>query len=132
MQAILCGYYGKGNGGDEALLASLLQMLPNNIQPYVLSGNPSETEKRYGVKAGDRLNTFTILSAMRRSDIFIWGGGSLIQDATSIASPFYYSGLMGLAQKMGLKTIAWAQGIGPLNHPTTQFLAQQCFQGCTH
>ncbi|MGD1715781.1 polysaccharide pyruvyl transferase CsaB [Dapis sp. BLCC M172] len=131
MRAILCGYYGKGNGGDEALLASLLQMLPDNIQPYVLSGNPSETEKRYGVEAGDRLNTFTILQAMRRSDIFIWGGGSLIQDATSIASPFYYAGLMGIAQKMGLKTIAWAQGIGPLNYQTTQFLARQCFKGCT-
>ena len=130
MQAILCGYYGKGNGGDEALLASLLQMLPDNIQPYVLSGNPSETKKRYGVEAGDRLNTFTIFQAMRRSDIFIWGGGSLIQDATSIASPFYYAGLMGIAQKMGLKTIAWAQGIGPLNHQTTQFLARQCFKRC--
>ena len=73
MRAILCGYYGKGNGGDEALLASLLQMLPDNIQPYVLSGNPSETKQRYQVEAGDRLNTFTILQAMRRSDIFIWG-----------------------------------------------------------
>lgn len=130
MRAILCGYYGKGNGGDEALLASLLQMLPDNIQPYVLSGNPSETKQRYQVESGDRLNTFTILQTMRHSDIFIWGGGSLIQDATSIASPFYYAGLMGIAQKMGLKTIAWAQGIGPLNHPTTRFLAKQCLKGC--
>ncbi|MDE5118228.1 MAG: polysaccharide pyruvyl transferase CsaB [Trichodesmium sp. St2_bin2_1] len=130
MRAILCGYYGKGNGGDEALLASLLQMLPDNIQPYVLSGNPSETKQRYQVEAGDRLSTFTILQAMRRSDIFIWGGGSLIQDATSIASPFYYAGLMAVAQKMGLKTIAWAQGIGPLNQLTTRFLAKQCLKGC--
>lgn len=131
MRAILCGYYGKGNSGDEALLASLLQMLPDNIQPYVLSGNPIETQKQYQVEAGDRLNTFTILQAMKRSDVFIWGGGSLIQDATSIASPFYYAGLMGIAQKMGLKTIAWAQGIGPLHHQTTQFLAKKCFKGCT-
>ncbi len=131
MQAILCGYYGKGNGGDEALLASLLQMLPEDVKPYVLSGNPTQTRKRYRVTAGDRMNTFSILQAMRRSDVFIWGGGSLIQDATSIASPFYYGGLMGLAQKMGLKTIAWAQGIGPLNHKITQSLAKNCFRGCT-
>lgn len=131
MQAVLCGYYGKENGGDEALLASLLQMLPNNIQPYVLSGNPTKTRKRYRVEAGDRMNTFAILQAMKRSDLFIWGGGSLIQDATSIASPFYYVGLMSIAQKMGLKTIAWAQGIGPLNYQMTQFLAKQCFKGCT-
>ena len=42
MQAVLCGYYGKGNGGDEALLATLLQMLPAHVTPLVLSGNPSE------------------------------------------------------------------------------------------
>ena len=35
-KAILCGYYGLGNAGDEALLLSLLQMLPPNIQPIVL------------------------------------------------------------------------------------------------
>jgi polysaccharide pyruvyl transferase CsaB len=38
---------------------------------------------------------------------------------------------MGLAQKMGLKTIAWAQGIGPLNSPITRAIAQRCFKGCT-
>ncbi|WP_421655307.1 hypothetical protein [Leptothermofonsia sp. ETS-13] len=40
VQAILCGYYGQGNGGDEALLVSLLQMLPQHVAPLVLSGNP--------------------------------------------------------------------------------------------
>ncbi|HBE52705.1 MAG TPA: polysaccharide pyruvyl transferase CsaB, partial [Cyanobacteria bacterium UBA11369] len=38
MRAVLCGYYGKGNGGDEALLAALLQMLPEEVTPIVLSG----------------------------------------------------------------------------------------------
>ncbi len=131
MRAVLCGYYGKGNSGDEALLASLLQMLPDGIQPFVLSGNPTETRKRYQVEAGDRMNTFNILRVMKRADVFIWGGGSLIQDTTSIASPFYYAGLMGIAQKMGLKTIAWAQGIGPLNHQITRFLAKQCLNNCS-
>ncbi|MHC5720775.1 MAG: polysaccharide pyruvyl transferase family protein, partial [Nostoc sp.] len=59
------------------------------------------------------------------------GGGSLIQDVTSTISPFYYGALMALAQKMGLKTIAWAQGIGPLVHPQTRWLARQTFSNCT-
>lgn len=131
MRAILCGYYGKGNGGDEALLASLLQMLPDDVTPIVLSGNPVETNRRYGVQARDRMNAFQVLEALRTSDALIWGGGSLIQDATSMISPFYYGGLMGLAQQMGLKTIAWAQGIGPLNREITRKLSQRCFAGCT-
>ena len=131
IRAVLCGYYGKGNGGDEALLASLLQMLPESVMPLVLSGNPAETRKRYGVQTCDRKSPLRVLKAIRNSDVFIWGGGSLVQDVTSAASPLYYGGLMGLAQQRGLKTIAWAQGIGPLRRKLTTQVARQSFAGCT-
>ncbi|NEQ24665.1 MAG: polysaccharide pyruvyl transferase CsaB, partial [Microcoleus sp. SIO2G3] len=72
-----------------------------------------------------------VLKAMRNSDFFIWGGGSLIQDVTSAASPLYYAGLMGLARQLGLKTIAWAQGIGPLKRELTRRVARQSFASCT-
>ena len=131
MRALLSGYYGKGNGGDEALLATLLQMLPPHVIPVVLSGNPEETRDRYHVEADDRMAPLPVLQALRSCDALIWGGGSLIQDATSALSPFYYGGMMALAQRMGLKTIAWAQGIGPLKRPVTRWLARQTFGGCT-
>lgn len=130
MQAVLCGYYGMGNGGDEALLATLLQMLPDHVTPLVLSGNPQETRDRYGVQTCNRMD-IQVLPALRQADVFIWGGGSLIQDATSAISPFYYGGLMALAQQLGLKTIAWAQGIGPLKRSFTRALARRTFAGCT-
>ncbi|WP_066423660.1 polysaccharide pyruvyl transferase CsaB [Anabaena sp. 4-3] len=131
MRSLLSGYYGKGNGGDEALLATLLQMLPPDVTPVVLSGNPEETRDRYHVEAYNRMAPLAVLQALRSCDAFIWGGGSLIQDVTSTISPFYYGGLMALAQSMGLKTIAWAQGIGPLLRPQTRLLARQNFAGCT-
>jgi len=131
IRAVLCGYYGKGNGGDEALLASLLQMLPSEVSPLVLSGNPDQTHDRYRVETCDRFRPLAVLKALRQSDVFIWGGGSLIQDATSAMSPLYYGGIMALAQQLGLKTIAWAQGIGPLKRPLTRRLAQKTFAGCT-
>ncbi|WP_338038533.1 hypothetical protein [Neosynechococcus sphagnicola] len=95
IRAVLCGYYGQGNGGDEALLATLLQMLPSHVQPLVLSGNPLETEQRYGVASCDRTSLLKVLKALYQADAFIWGGGSLIQDATSALSPFYYRGIDG-------------------------------------
>jgi len=131
MQAVLCGYYGFNNGGDEALLASLLQMLPASVVPLVLSKNPAQTSERYGVQACDRKSLLAVSQALRSSQAFIWGGGSLIQDATSAISPFYYGGLMGLAQKLQLQTIAWAQGVGPLKRSSTRWLAEQTFRGCT-
>jgi polysaccharide pyruvyl transferase CsaB len=130
MRAVLCGYYGMGNGGDEALLATLLQMLPSHVQPIVLSGNPIETRDRYQVEAYPRKSVLPILHALRRSDAFIWGGGSLMQDATSALNPLYYGGLMALAQRLGLKTIAWAQGIGPLKRSLTRTIAHNVFTNC--
>ncbi|MBD0334555.1 MAG: polysaccharide pyruvyl transferase CsaB [Cyanobacteria bacterium Co-bin13] len=130
MRAVLCGYYGMGNGGDEALLAALLQMLPAGVTPVVLSGNPGETAQRYGVEAVPRKAPVAVLRALRSADAFIWGGGSLMQDATSLQNPIYYGGLMALAQVMGLKTIAWAQGVGPLTRPLSQRLARYVLRRC--
>ena len=130
MQAVLCGYYGMGNGGDEALLASLLQMLPEQVTPIVLSGNPAETQERFGVQAVPRKSLRAVFLALWQADAFIWGGGSLMQDASSILNPVYYAGLMLLAQLMGKRTIAWAQGIGPLNHWTSRLLTRLALARC--
>ncbi|MDJ0579144.1 polysaccharide pyruvyl transferase CsaB [Crocosphaera sp.] len=131
MRAVISGYYGKGNGGDEALLMTLLQMLPSQVEPIVLSANPRKTYEQYGVQTYHNRSGLAILEALKTSDIFIWGGGSLMQDVTSLASPIYYAGLMALAQQKGLKTVAWAQGIGPLNNPLTRWLTHQVLLGCT-
>ncbi|WP_026103260.1 polysaccharide pyruvyl transferase CsaB [Pseudanabaena sp. PCC 6802] len=129
-RAVLCGYYGMGNGGDEALLASLLQMLPSHVQPLVLSANPKATEKLHQVESCDRYSVRSLLRAFKRSDAFIWGGGSLMQDATSARNPIYYGGLMGLARGMGLNTVAWAQGIGPLHRPFSRWITKLAFNAC--
>ncbi len=130
MRAMLCGYYGMGNGGDEALLASLLQMLPEQVTPIVLSGDPDQTQARYRVEAIPRKSFGAVFRALWQADAFIWGGGSLMQDASSVLNPVYYGGLMLLAQLMGKQTIAWAQGIGPLNQPTSQWLTRLALARC--
>ncbi|MEM1252471.1 MAG: polysaccharide pyruvyl transferase CsaB [Cyanobacteria bacterium P01_H01_bin.21] len=130
MRAVLCGYYGMGNGGDEALLATLLQLLPKSVTPIVLSGNPQETAQRYNVEAVPRKSLLAVWSALRRSQAFIWGGGSLMQDATSAVNPLYYGGLMKLAQWMGLRTLAWGQGIGPLQRGSSQWVTRWALKNC--
>jgi polysaccharide pyruvyl transferase CsaB len=129
-RAILCGYYGMGNAGDEALLVCLLQALPSHIEPVVLSKTPAETRDRYGVQTCDRWDLVAVMGEMRRSSYFIWGGGSLMQDSSSRVSPLYYGGLMKLAQIFGLKTVAWAQGIGPLHHRSNRWLTRHVLKRC--
>ena len=130
MQAVIAGYYGQGNGGDEALLVTLLQLLPPQVTPVVLSAQPNQTTARYGVASCPHRDFARIFFLLCQSQIFIWGGGSLMQDATSWASPFYYGGLMAIAQILGLKTLAWAQGIGPLHNPPTRWLTRQVLSRC--
>jgi polysaccharide pyruvyl transferase CsaB len=131
IQAVLCGYYGKDNGGDEALLVSMLEMLPSHVKPLVLSANPRATSKSYGVKSYDRMKSGSVIRALKESQVLILGGGSLIQDATSSRNSIYYGGLIGLASQFGLMTIAIAQGIGPLDKPLTRWIAKRAFGACT-
>ncbi|BAQ66349.1 polysaccharide pyruvyl transferase CsaB [Geminocystis sp. NIES-3709] len=129
-KAIICGYYGQGNAGDEALLLAILARLPHHIQPIILSGNPIKTTKDYQVISYSRLSIIKQILKAEKKDLFIWGGGSLIQDVTSIKSPIFYLGLMILAQLKGLKTIAYAQGIGPIKTTFIRWLTKQVLTRC--
>ncbi len=129
-KAVICGYYGQGNAGDEALLLAILSRLNNQITPIVLSGNPEKTSKDYGVISYSRLEIIKEILTLAKNDLFIWGGGSLIQDVTSIKSPIYYLFLMTLAQFKGLKTVAYAQGIGPIKTPLIQWLTKVILRRC--
>lgn len=129
-KAIICGYYGQGNAGDEALLVCVLETLPNNFQPIILSGNPKKTSEDYGVISYSRLDIIKAIFKLGKKDLFIWGGGSLIQDVTSKKSAIFYLSLMILAQLKGLKTIAYAQGIGPIKTPFIRWLTKQVLKKC--
>ncbi len=131
MRAVLCGYYGFGNGGDEALLLSLLQMLPASVMPVVLAANHREMQKRYGVECIDRWNLLSVSSAIATSDAFIWGGGSLLQDVSGYRTVLYYGALMQLAQSFSKRTIAWAQGIGPLKRDWSRRYVRGLLSRCT-
>lgn len=128
---LLCGYYGFGNGGDEALLATLIQMLPQDVTPVVMSATPAKTANQHHVATCDRNNLFQVLSLMFKAKGFVWGGGSLIQDSSSWASPLFYIFWMTFAQLLGLKTVAWAQGIGPLRRGWIEAIARRSFSACT-
>lgn len=51
---------------------------------------------------------------MRRADLLISGGGSLLQNVTSRRSLYYYMGIIAMARLAGTKVMLYAQGIGPI------------------
>lgn len=115
---LVSGYYGFNNIGDEAILKGLIDGIKEedeNIKITVLSKYPSFTMKKHKVKAINRMNIFKILKELINTDMFISGGGSLLQDITSKRSIIYYMSLIFLAKLMNKKTMIYSQGIGPVN-----------------
>jgi polysaccharide pyruvyl transferase CsaB len=117
MRVLLSGYYGFGNLGDEAILAAVTQELASavpDIEIEVLSSDPAHTRRVHGLVAADRWRMRSIWSALRRCDFLVQGGGGLIQDATSAASPAYYLGVLAMARFARRPYAIFLQGLGPL------------------
>lgn len=115
--AVMLGYYGYGNRGDDALLSAILDdfgRISDTFSPIVLSHRPEITKSEYGVESINRFNIFKMRRAMKRAKLFIAGGGSLIQDVTSTKSLMYYLYCIRLAKSLGLKVMLYANGIGPV------------------
>lgn len=116
--AIISGYYGFNNIGDDAMLRSIIDNLKQrkpDISLLILSKNPVQTSFIYDVKAINRKNIFKVYSAMKKAKLFIYGGGNIIQDSTSSRSILFYLGIAWLAKKLKLKLMFYANGIGPIN-----------------
>ena len=114
---LICGAYGHGNAGDEAILEAIIAEM-RGIDPdmpiTVLSRRPEDTSKHFGV---DSLHTFDfrgMLKVMRDTKLYINGGGSLIQDVTSNRSLWYYLYTIAAAKKLGCRVIMYGCGIGPV------------------
>ncbi len=111
------GYFGCGNLGDDAILQGVLQGLSDlspDIRVICLSGDARGDRKRLGVRAVGRKNPFAVALALLRSDLFLCGGGSLLQNATGDRSLLYYLSLLRLSRRLGTKPILFAAGIGPI------------------
>lgn len=125
---LISGYYGFDNFGDDAILQVIVSELKKHLKNpkiTVISNNPEKTKKTYSVDSIYKLNFKDINKKMNECDVFISGGGSLLQDVTSFKSFIYYLGLIALAkfwyQK---KTIVFAQGIGPISTAAARILTR--------
>ena len=114
---VICGAYGRGNAGDDAILEAILQEM-RSIDPdmpiTVLTKDPKATRLTYRVRTAGRMAVGTWKRAMRHAGLYINGGGSLIQDVTSRRSLWFYLHNIQAAHKAGCKVQMYGCGIGPV------------------
>lgn len=123
---MISGYYGFDNTGDEAILKSMVGAFKEKIPQVkitVLSHNPLQTSQTYKVRAINRLHLIKIIRCLRNVNLFISGGGGLLQDSTGKGwSILYYLGLILIAKIVKVPVMIYAQGIGPINKKINKLL----------
>ena len=69
---LISGYYGFNNTGDEAMIETLsIELAKKNYRLVVLSSNPDRTKELYNVEAYDRYNFWSIVKAIKNTDILV-------------------------------------------------------------
>ena len=98
---VLCGYYGCGNLGDEMILGAILTQI-------------KESHPHADIRILKNKSFISNARKMTGAELFIFGGGSILQNATSNASLFYYLGIIHLSRLLCKRKIMLSNGIGPI------------------
>lgn len=126
---VVSGYIGFNNFGDEAI-AKVLTTYLKTINPEkitVISSNPKKTSEMFGV---DSVGMLDFIQPIINSDVLISGGGSLLQDITSLKSLLYYLSIIMLALVFNKKVVIFAQGFTPFRTKIGKFLTGFVLKRC--
>lgn len=117
-EIVIAGAYGCGNRGDELMLENLLRdgrAAAPECAVTVLSHRPKEMARRFDVDSLYYLNVPAIRRRMKSARALVFGGGNLLQDATSRRSLVYYLALLRKGKQSGCRTLLYGAGLGPLS-----------------
>lgn len=119
---LICGYYGAGNAGDDASLAAVAGRLAAHDPTARLTA--TVRGRCGGIPAGVRtVRTLReIKKELKKSRLLVFGGGSLLQDATSLRSLIFYAWVLRTAERTGCPSVIWG-GVGPLTTRTARRIA---------
>ena len=129
----IAGYAGCGNLGDDAIAEALIPAIRKTLpgtEITLLCGVPNRDKKRFFCRCVGRKNPFSVIRAIRQADLFLLGGGSLLQNASGRFSPFYYLALLQFARLSGCKIAVYAAGIGPIRGEFTRDATARALLRC--
>jgi len=117
-KALISGYYGFNNLGDEAILETMIRSISRmeeKIELTVLTASPEKTERDLGIRTVHRSKLLSVIKAVAQTDVLISGGGSLLQDTTSKRSIHYYLAIIIFGLIFNKPVMLYSHGIGPVN-----------------
>lgn len=142
-QILVCGNYGAGNLGDEAILDGLISLCSSvwpNSHLTVMSSKPSATAHEHkittvnlfpaGFKSFFKFwfssNCLRTLKAVGTADLIILGGGGLFSDEKWQAVLIWFVQTWWF-WLLGKRIVCLAQSIGPLHSKWAKFITARVF-----
>lgn len=126
----MCGYYGFGNAGDEAILDGILVALRRRFPEVEVTAvcypwaDLRQVTVDHGVAAVDVTDTAALVAAASGADLMVLGGGGLFQDylptdsdrvlAPDQSNLGVWLGYALTARLLGVPLAIWGVGVGPL------------------
>lgn len=107
------------NSGDEAILQAILENIDSSTcSVKVISFDPEYTKKMHLVEAIPHFDKKNHLwkEAILECDLFIMGGGGLLQDETTVYNISFWLQKLKFAIKHDKKTYVFANSLGPINY----------------
>ena len=127
---LICGYYGFGNAGDEAILTVISDRLRLRYADacFTVVAYPfadlRDVAVSHGANALDARDVAALVEAAKSADLMVLGGGGLFQDylpadqgqilAPGQSNLAVWSGYGLLAAALGKPLMIWGVGVGPL------------------
>lgn len=122
---VIHGCTGLKNSGDEAILQTIIQQYGAEYDLTVISRDVAYTSRMHsGVRViPDETNACR--EAIRQCDLFLLGGGGLLQDETTIFNVSVWLKYLKYAIKQGKKVCIYANSIGPVKWNYNRYLVKK-------
>ena len=131
---LLCGYYGFGNMGDDAMLVRAIQRA-NERFPHLcvraMTANGKKDSAKFGVCCCRRYSISSLVREIQKSEAVIFGGGTLLQNSTSNRSLAYYLFILHFAQTRGKKTELWGNSVGNIKGKRWRAMTAEVLSECS-
>jgi len=130
VRVFVSAWLGSENVGDELLFSVLRRRLEQlGADVVAASKNPAATERQHGVRAVHHYDGWAIGRALFGADALVFGGGGLIQDATSAFSLPYHLTRPLMAKAERVPFIGMGLGVGPLRLRFSRLLLRRVLAG---
>ena len=117
------------NSGDQAILTGTLKLfseLNEDLEIIIISGDKQKTLTQFPqYEIVDRKHLFQLIKAIKNVDVFLWGGGHLLQNTSSKLFLVYQFFLVSIGIILKKKIIAFCIGVEKINGIFWQWISKK-------